>query len=364
MKIAVYSQLPNGGARVATNSILSKLGESHQISNFTLPPSKEDSHLFQRLRQDFNSLVKARKQSKLVAQKIDSQSFDACIVTHDSHIQAPWVLRYLKTPTIFLCQEPTRAFFEQFLEIDDSWPLINQIYERSVRLVKKKIEINNAQKANQIISNSAFGAESILRAYGVSAIPAHLGVNLDRFYPSNKKRTNQVFIVGNAEPQKGLSFAIETLGKVTKKLRPKLIIAGPRPSDYSYLEKLASKNDVNIQTFSSLSQDQMRLQYQVSKLTLATAYLEPFGLSAIESMACATPVVAVNEGGFKETIIHNQTGLLLPRDTKVFANKLQFLLKDQDKLDKLASQSVKQAQKFTWEKTSEIVNKALQHAAS
>ena len=242
--------------------------------------------------------------------------------------------------------------------------MLNQIYERTIRSVKKKVEINNAQKADQIISNSVFGAESILRAYGVPAIPAHLGVDLKTFYPSDKKRANQVFVVGNAEPQKGLPFAIKVLGKIPKKLRPKLVIAGPRPSDYSYLEKLASKNDVNIQTFSSLDQEQMRLQYQISKLTLGTAYLEPFGLSAVESMACATPVVAVNEGGFKETVVHNQTGLLLPRDAQMFAKKLQGLLEDQDKLTKLASQSPQQAQKFTWDKTSKIINNVLEHAAS
>lgn len=364
MKIAVYSQLPKGGAHIATKAILSKLEKDHQITKFTLPTNKQDNQIFQRLRKDVDSLMKARRQSKSLAQKIDSQSFDACLVTHDSHFQAPWVLRYLQTPTIFLCQEPTRAFFEQLLDVDSSWPLLNQIYERLIRSVKKNVEINNAQNADQVISNSAFGAESILKAYGVSAIPAHLGVDLKKFFPSDKQRANQVFIVGNAEPQKGLSFAIRVLGKISNELRPKLVIAGPRSSDYSHLEKLAKKNHVEMQTFSSLSQDQMRLQYQISKVTLGTAYLEPFGLSAVESMACATPVVAVNEGGFRETVIHNQTGLLLPRNTKIFASKLQSLLKDQDKLAKLASQSVKQAQKFTWENTSKVVNNALEYAAT
>jgi glycosyltransferase involved in cell wall biosynthesis len=35
-------------------------------------------------------------------------------------------------------------------------------------------------------------------------------------------------------------------------------------------------------------------------------------------MACGIPVIAVNEGGFKETILHNQTGLLLPEDFTVY----------------------------------------------
>ncbi|GAB5506235.1 MAG: hypothetical protein Rhirs2KO_13980 [Rhizobiaceae bacterium] len=47
---------------------------------------------------------------------------------------------------------------------------------------------------------------------------------------------------------------------------------------------------------------------------LATIYIpseEDFGMSPVESMAAGKPVIGVAEGGLLETVVHNQTGILL-----------------------------------------------------
>ena len=47
---------------------------------------------------------------------------------------------------------------------------------------------------------------------------------------------------------------------------------------------------------------------------LATIYIpidEDFGMSPVESMACGTPVIGVNEWGLRETIVQNKTGKLI-----------------------------------------------------
>ncbi|MCQ4296215.1 glycosyltransferase [Pseudomonas stutzeri] len=41
---------------------------------------------------------------------------------------------------------------------------------------------------------------------------------------------------------------------------------------------------------------------------------EDFGMSAVEAMAAGKPIVAVNEGGLRESVIHGATGLLLDSD--------------------------------------------------
>jgi glycosyltransferase involved in cell wall biosynthesis len=56
--------------------------------------------------------------------------------------------------------------------------------------------------------------------------------------------------------------------------------------------------------------------------------LEPFGLIALEAMASATPVVAVSEGGFRETVVEGQTGFLTPREPKTFSDRLADVLED------------------------------------
>ncbi|NCF75386.1 MAG: glycosyltransferase, partial [Xanthomonadaceae bacterium] len=53
---------------------------------------------------------------------------------------------------------------------------------------------------------------------------------------------------------------------------------------------------------------------------LATIYIpirEDFGMSPVESMMAGKPVIGVNEGGIKETIIHQKTGFLLKPDFNI-----------------------------------------------
>ncbi len=70
--------------------------------------------------------------------------------------------------------------------------------------------------------------------------------------------------------------------------------------------------------------------YNQAKVTVYAPMREPFGLVPLESMACGTPVVAVREGGMQETIIQEQTGLLVERDPAQFAKAVQYLLSNPD----------------------------------
>ena len=50
---------------------------------------------------------------------------------------------------------------------------------------------------------------------------------------------------------------------------------------------------------------------------IATIYIprdEDFGISPVESMAAGKPVIGVREGGLTETVVHGETGILLPPD--------------------------------------------------
>lgn len=68
--------------------------------------------------------------------------------------------------------------------------------------------------------------------------------------------------------------------------------------------------------------------YNEATLTLYAPVREPFGLVALESMACGTPVVAVREGGTQKTMRHEETGLLVERDAAQFAAAVRRLLGD------------------------------------
>jgi glycosyltransferase involved in cell wall biosynthesis len=327
------------------------LNKKHKITLFSDPKNSKWTSR-NRLFIDLESIILQRIKQRKLAKHIDSKNFDLCFVSHDRHSQAPWILRFLKTPTVFLCQEPTRALFEEFLKIDPSLPLPNRIYEKINRQVRKNIEIVSAKKATVTVANSYFSVESIFRSYGVNAIPVHLGVDPKEYFPKKIAKKNQLLVIGNNEPQKDLKLSIEAVSLVDKKIRPVLVIASPRKNSMKPIVNFAKKKGVDIKLLLSLSQKDLCTVYNQSRVTLALAHLEPFGLSVVESMACGTPVIAVCEGGFRETVTHKKTGLLTERNPQKIADSISMLLSNSELQSEMGKNGVEAVKKFfTWEKT-------------
>ena len=81
-----------------------------------------------------------------------------------------------------------------------------------------------------------------------------------------------------------------------------------------------------MEILSLIKDDELTLLYNKAELVVYSPYLEPFGLVPLESMACGTPVVAVKEGGVRETVIHKKTGLLIDRDEELFGEAITKML--------------------------------------
>lgn len=69
---------------------------------------------------------------------------------------------------------------------------------------------------------------------------------------------------------------------------------------------------------------QQQKAYSAMDLFVLPSWAENMPQTAVEAMACGTPVLAYNIGGVPEIVIHNQTGLLAKhRDPVDLANKIR-----------------------------------------
>ncbi len=103
--------------------------------------------------------------------------------------------------------------------------------------------------------------------------------------------------------------------KAFKKLpKEKLIIVGSYENSRhfkqyaNYIKKIKPKN---VEILSWVDQKKLIELYSNCKGLIATAMDEDFGMTPIEAMASGKPVIACNEGGYKETIINKKTGILI-----------------------------------------------------
>ena len=92
-----------------------------------------------------------------------------------------------------------------------------------------------------------------------------------------------------------------------------VIVGGYAEGDHAanYYNKLVKNIPDNVEIRGTISEDELIDLYARCKGLICTAKDEDFGLTPVEAMASGKPVVAVNEGGFLETVINGRTGLLV-----------------------------------------------------
>lgn len=92
---------------------------------------------------------------------------------------------------------------------------------------------------------------------------------------------------------------------------------------------------------------------------------ESFGVSAVESMACAVPVIATDVDGFKEVIVDGETGYIIPRkNAEAIADKMKELYYDSAKRDAFGKNGRLRVEKlYNWEENVFLLENELKKIA-
>ncbi len=382
MKIAIFHNLPSGGAKRALFGFVKYLKSKNHLIDVHVPESANETFLpleslgakvkIYPIKKTFKGVLYSRfyapfdkhevplhdleMTEKTIAYAIDSKDYDIVICEQDQYTMAPFFLKYIKKPTVYYCQQPLRkneviskrayAMLEK-KEKKFKDRFFNYIHDR-VEKIDIEIDTENAYHAKHILANSFFSHESILRAYGLNSFVSYLGIDINLFKPLKLPKSDFVLSVGSCNPTKGYDFIIRSLSLINPEIRPKFkIVSNAVDSVWeSYLKELANKLDVDLEILHLVDDLKLVELYNTAKLVVYAPYLEPFGLVPIESMACQTPVIAVREGGIRETVIHNETGILTERDETSFANALTVTLGDEEKINEMSVKSLEIVRKF------------------
>lgn len=154
--------------------------------------------------------------------------------------------------------------------------------------------------------------------------------------------------MGQCSPHKGFDFTIRSLSLIDEQKRPKLVIVAnsTNPGWEDHLVRMAERLRVNLEIKKAISDSELIGWYNRARLFVYAAILEPFGLAPVEAMACGTPVVAVKEGGVRESVLDNETGILTPRDEHDFAQATTDLLRSDEQRERMGRRGVEVVRSF------------------
>jgi glycosyltransferase involved in cell wall biosynthesis len=289
------------------------------------------------------------------AEEINRGGFDFLFANSSLLQAAASIGRYVKIPKVIYLQEPNRRLYEAGLQDGaDGWlhepemaqlpwvappwsekfwsPKYLKLFLRNtVRVqalrVQAREELLNARAYDAILVNSMFSRESMLRAYGLDAKVCYLGIDTDKFSNLHLTRENFVVGLGAIHFYKNIKLVIEALAKVQEP-RPPLIWIGDSAvrSHLDELMDLARAVGVNFEPKIKIGDDELVHILNRARLMVYAPRLEPFGFAPLEANACGLPVVAVAEGGVRETIIDGVNGLLVEHDARELAAAIQHLM--------------------------------------
>jgi glycosyltransferase involved in cell wall biosynthesis len=314
----------------------------------------------------FRVLWQLPRYGRELAAAIDGARHDAVFCHASFLVQAPEVLPYLRTPTLYYAPEPLRALYEPppAFGRDDSlrarlvrWGL--DPYERR----RKALDRRHIRSADQVVTHSEFTAQALRNAYGVQSHVVPLGVDAEAFRPSASGSEGFVLSVGALHPLKGHDFVIEALATLPAP-RPQLVVVGDRGGLEPQLADLASARGVELQIRRGVPFPELVDLYGRAGVVACGNVREPFGLTTLEAMAAGAPVVAVAEGGFLETLDDGRTGLLAPRDPGRFGEALARVLADATLAGRLSAEGRAEALRWSWQRTAAGFDALLRRAAA
>ena len=254
----------------------------------------------------------------------------------------------------------TLAHLKQLANPDETEPSIRLDMER--RLI---------QQADYIIASTNDERIQIIRHCGatpgqVRVIPC--GIDLKLFKPQDQQqariklglgqREPVLLFVGRLDPFKGPDLLLRSAAMMEEKAQ--IVIVGGKSShdkDMQQLKELSVQLKINKRVHFIDAQPQYKLPaiYSAADVTVVPSYHESFGLAAVESLACSTPVVATRAGGLTTVVQNNETGFLVPRCPGFFAERLDSLLQNPTMLKEMSRAARPSVLQFSWKNVANMI---------
>jgi glycosyltransferase involved in cell wall biosynthesis len=246
---------------------------------------------------------------------------------------------------------------------------------------RMRIETQLMQQADRVIAECAQDRLDMEQLYGAS--PARIevapcGFDPAELWPQDQREARAqlgldagrftVLQLGRMVPRKG----VDTVIQATALLRSRhgidaqlLVVGGDIHADgrdgpeIARLRALAERLGIpaEVRFAGKKPRAELRTWYSAADVFVTTPWYEPFGITPVEAMACARPVVGAEVGGIKSTVVDGSTGFLVPsRDPQAVAERLATLWRNPLLARSMGDAGLRRAYRhYTWRSVAQQV---------
>jgi glycosyltransferase involved in cell wall biosynthesis len=204
---------------------------------------------------------------------------------------------------------------------------------------------NSLQKAHRIIVYNDL-TRDIIYPYNERTYIIPTGVNPEDFQIKSdyESKVKTIFATGRLDdPMKGMDVLLGACHFLSEKRNDfKLLLTTDKVFEEDYIKSTGW-----------LEPDKVKEQLLNSDIyVMPSIWREPFGIGAIEAMACGIPVIASDGPGTRQIVLDQKTGFLVPpNDFKTLAEKIEILLDDKNMRRKFGIAGRKRVEEFfSWDK--------------
>jgi glycosyltransferase involved in cell wall biosynthesis len=215
-------------------------------------------------------------------------------------------------PNLWYCPTPPRIFYDLYGPSMERLSFPRRQAGRAWVGVHRRLDQLSVRRLDRIVADSANTQGRIRKYYGRDSEVVYPPIGTGRFH--FKESGDFWLSVNRLYPEKRVELQFDVFkGMPAEKL---VVVGGFSGSDNAepYVKRLLATRPANVEVRGAVSEDELIGLYSRCKGLICTSLDEDFGMTPVEAMASGKPVVAVDEGGFRESVVDGMTGRLVGAD--------------------------------------------------
>lgn len=205
-------------------------------------------------------------------------------------------------------------------------------------------DFETSQRPDILVANSENVKQRIKKFYRRDAKVIYPGVDIEPLRNVKKTSDGYFLSLGRLVRGKGIEIAIKACGDLNLPLK----VAGGGP----LLEELKKIAGGSVEFLGQVSDSEREKLYAGASALIVSSEDEDFGITAVESQAAGTPVIAIKSGGYLESVVEGKTGEFFEDNNPETLSKV---LESFDSKKYKEADCRKQSEKFSKEKFKEQI---------